>query len=63
MEKTNFWNDAAKWGAVMALVQIVFTTAGLFWRSSLLSLVSVAVFVVLLFFFTKRSVLDRKSVV
>ena len=57
MEKTNFWNDAAKWGAVMALVQIVFTTAGLFWRSSLLSLVSVAVFVVLLFFFTKRRVL------
>ena len=56
MEKTNFWNDAAKWGAVMALVQIVFTTAGLFWRSSLLSLVSVAVFVVLLFFFTKRRV-------
>ena len=39
MEKTNFWIDAAKWGAVMALVQIVFTTAGLFWRSSLLSLV------------------------
>lgn len=57
MEKTNFWNDAAKWGAVMALVQIVFTTAGLFWRSSLLSLVSVVVFVVLLFFFTKRRVL------
>lgn len=50
MTKTNFWNDAAKYGAFMAIAQILFSTAGLFWRSSLLSFLSVVVIVLMIYF-------------
>lgn len=54
MERTNFWDDAARWGALLALVQIVFSTIGIFWKSSLLSLISLVVVVTLLYLLTKR---------
>jgi len=57
MEKTNFWDDAARWGALMAVVQILFSTVGLFWKSQVLSLLSLAVFITLLFVLTKRRAL------
>lgn len=50
MTKTNFWNDAAKYGAFMAIAQILFSTAGLFWRSPLLSFLSVVVIVLMIYF-------------
>lgn len=56
MTKTNFWNDAAKYGAFMAIAQILFSTAGLFWRSPLLSFLSVVVIVLMIYFFTRRRV-------
>lgn len=56
MTKTNFWNDAAKYGAFMAIAQILFSTAGLFWRSSLLSFLSVVVIVLMIYYFTRRRV-------
>ena len=54
MEKTNFWDDAARWGALLALVQIVFSTIGLFWKSSIVSLLSLVTVVTLLYLLTKR---------
>ena len=38
MEKTNFWNDAARYGVIMALVAIVFDTLGFYTQHALLSL-------------------------
>jgi len=54
MNKNTFWNDAARTGAVMALVQILFAVAGLYWTSWLLSLLSTAIFVTLLYLFVKE---------
>lgn len=54
MEKTNLWNDAAKYGAVMALAAILFNVAAMYVQSGWLTLLSLAVFVTLLFLFTRR---------
>lgn len=56
MEKTNFWNDAAKYGAIMALVAIVFDVLGYYVQNMLLSLLSLVVFVLLLTYFMKQRV-------
>ena len=58
MEKNNFWNDAAKYGAVMALAAIVFDALGFYVQNTLLSLLSLVVFVLLLSYFTKRRVAE-----
>lgn len=59
MGKSNFWNDAAKYGAAMALVAIVFDTLGFFVQNTLLSLLSLVVFVLLLTYFTKKRVAEH----
>lgn len=56
MEKSNFWNDAAKYGAIMALVAIVFDVLGYYVQNTLLSLLSLVVFVLLLTYFMKQRV-------
>lgn len=56
MEKTNFWNDAAKYGAVMALAAIAVDVLGFYVQSMLLSLLWLVVFVLLLTYFTRRRV-------
>ena len=48
MEKKNFWNDAAKYGVIMALVAILFDVLGFYVQNTLLSLLSLVIFVVLL---------------
>ncbi len=53
MEKTNFWNDAARYGVIMALVAIVFDTLGFYTQHALLSLASLVLFLLLLTTFTK----------
>lgn len=40
MEKKNFWNDAAKYGVIMALVAILFDVLGFYVQNTLLSLLS-----------------------
>lgn len=61
MEKTNFWNDAARYGVIMALVAIVFDTVNLYTQHALLSLVSLVVFVFLLTWFMKLRVMRYGS--
>ncbi len=56
MEKTNFWNDAARYGVIMALVAIVFDTLGFYTQHALVSLVSLLLFVLLLTWFMKLRV-------
>lgn len=56
MEKTNFWNDAARYGVIMALVAIVFDTLGFYTQHALLSLASLVLFLLLLTFFMKLRV-------
>lgn len=53
MEKTNFWNDAARYGVIMALVAIVFDTLGFYTQHALVSLVSLLLFLLLLTWFMK----------
>lgn len=57
MEKTNFWNDAAKYGALLALAMIVFSFIGMYVKNWALTFASLAVFVILLYFFTRRRTL------
>lgn len=52
--KTNFWHDVSKYGAFMALVQVVFSVLGLFGMPAPLSLLSLAATVSLLYLFTRR---------
>ena len=54
MEKKNFWNEAAKYGVIMALVAILFDVLGFYVQNTLLSLLSLVIFVLLLGYFTKR---------
>lgn len=55
MKKTNFWNDAAKYGALVALAAIVFNVLGLLMPSlSWLWVISLAVYLYLIYIFTKR---------
>lgn len=61
MEKTNFWNDAARYGVIMALVAIVFDTVNLYTQHALLSLLSLVVFVFLLTWFMKLRVMRYGS--
>lgn len=56
MKKTNFWNDAAKYGAIIAVVSILFSILGMYWTNALVSVFSIATFITLLFLFTKRRV-------
>lgn len=56
MEKTNFWNDAAFYGVIMALLAIVFDTLNFYTQHALLSLVSLLLYVTLLTVFTKQRV-------
>lgn len=56
MEKTNFWNDAARYGVIMALVAIVFDTVGFYTQHALISLVSLILFVLMLTYFMKLRV-------
>lgn len=57
MEKQNFWNDAAKYGAIVALAEILFGVLGILWKSTPLSFLSVVVFIILIYVFTKRRVM------
>ena len=54
MEKTKFWEDAARYGAYLGLVEVAFTALNAWKPSSLLSLADVVVFITLLVVFTKR---------
>lgn len=54
MEKKNLWNDAAKYGAIIALASIAFTVVGMYWSNGLLRFVSLVVFITLLYLFTRR---------
>lgn len=56
MEKKNLWNDAAKYGAIIALVSIAFNVAGMYVKNGFLSFTALVVFVLLLYYFTKRRV-------
>lgn len=56
MEKTNFWNDAARYGVIMALLAIVFDTLGFYTQHALVSLVSLLLFILLLTRFMKLRV-------
>lgn len=56
MDKNAFWNDAARCGALIAVVQILFSVAGMYWKSALLSLLSMAVFAGLIYLCVKRRV-------
>ena len=56
MEKKNFWNDAAKYGVIMALAAILFDVLGFYVQNTLLSLLSLVIFVLLLGYLTKRRV-------
>lgn len=58
MEKSNFWNDAARYGAIIALAAIVFDVLGFYVQNSLLSLLSLVVFVLLLTWAMKRRVAE-----
>lgn len=44
MKKTNFWNEAARYGVIMALLAIVFDTVGFYTQHALVSLVSLILF-------------------
>ena len=57
MDRNNFWNDAARYGVIMALVAIVFDTVGFYTQHALLSLLSVVLFVLLLTWFMKLRVI------
>ena len=61
MEKTNFWNDAARYGVIMALAAIVFDTLNFYTQHALLSLLSLVVFVFLLTWFMKLRVMRASS--
>ena len=56
MGKTNFWNDAARYGVLMALVAIVFDTLGFYTQHALLSLLSLILFVLMLTWFMRLRV-------
>ena len=56
MEKKNFWNDAAKYGVIMALAAILFDVLGFYVQNTLLSLLALVIFVLLLGYLTKRRV-------
>lgn len=56
MKKTNFWNDAAFYGVIMALVAIVFDTVNFYTQHALVSLVSLLIYLTLLTLFTKQRV-------
>ena len=43
MEKKNFWNEAAKYGVIMALVAILFDVLGFYVQNTLLSLLSLVI--------------------
>lgn len=54
MEKKNLWNDAAKYGAIVALADILFSVIAIYVQSGWLTVLSLAVFITLLFLFTRR---------
>ncbi|MEG1405675.1 MAG: DUF4199 domain-containing protein [Alistipes sp.] len=56
MKKKNLWNEAAKYGAILALVSIAFTVAQMYLQNGVLSFTSLLVYVLLLYYFTKRRV-------
>lgn len=56
MKKTNFWNEAARYGVIMALLAIVFDTVGFYTQHALVSLVSLILFIFLLTMFMKLRV-------
>lgn len=56
MKQKNFWNDAAQAGVMIALAAIVFETVGFYTQHVLLSLLSFAIFLLLLSFAAKRRV-------
>lgn len=58
MEKNNFWNDAARYGAIIALAAIAFTVLGFYVQNTLLTLLSLVVFVLLLTWAMKRRVAE-----
>lgn len=58
MKKNNFWNDAARYGVIMALLAILFDVLGFYVQHSLLSVLSLVLFVLLLGYFTRRRVAE-----
>ena len=54
MEKTRFYEDAARYGAWLGIAEAAFTALGSWKPSALLSLLDIAVFITLLTLFTKR---------
>ena len=56
MSKKNFWNDASRAGAIIGLISIALTMAGMFLPkvAFVLSLVSFVLTIYLLFHYTRR---------
>lgn len=54
MEKTNFWHDASKYGALLGLEEIVFMLLSTLSPGILVMLLNWAVFITLLLLFTRR---------
>lgn len=54
MGTNKFYEDAARYGVLLGLAEILFTAIGTWVSSGLLSLLHIAVFVTLLYLFTKR---------
>ena len=54
MEKTRFFEDAARYGAYLGIAEVAFTALGTWKSSGLISLLDIIVFVTLLCIFTKR---------
>lgn len=57
MERINFWNDAAKYGALLALAIIGLSFLGMYVSGWGMTFASLAVFVLLLYYFTRRRTL------
>lgn len=56
MKNNNFWNDAARYGTLIGSAAILFSLIGTWNSSALLSVAWLSVFVVLLFYITRRRV-------
>lgn len=56
MGKDNFWRDVLLFGAILGVVAIVFDLMGMLRQNMVLSVGSLLVFILLVFYFTKRRV-------
>lgn len=56
MKNTKFWNDAAIYGAYVGIAEVAFGALGTWKPSTLISLLSLVVFIALVHIFTRRRV-------